>query len=270
MKHIKNKFPRKIEIKESIPQVWDIQWGSYNRAIYDYHLVCTERSVSWQNIEQIIRVKYGTFKDLNCIEIGAGSGHYSMLFARRGARVTLLDYSEKALDLSRCIFEDYKIDKQRVNFIKMDALQMDHTFFGRYDVSMSFGVAEHFRAEERSRIIKAHYDVLKKQGIMFVCVPNANCLPYRIYCFIKYYFTKNEEIECIPYSKNEFLAIANKYGVKNRSFLGFSYKETYNPLEFYYRKKGIVRDVSKIKKQKPSFLDKYLGSGIIFCGTNEG
>lgn len=247
---------------------WDNVWTSYDRRKYEYQLTYQERSVRWQHIESIIINKYGSFKNLNCIEIGAGSGHYSMLFVRRGAKVTLLDYSKNALDLSHRIFKDYGIDEKRVSFINMDALQMDNTLFNRYDVSMSFGVAEHFKGEDRFRIVKAHYDVLRKRGITFISVPNAHCLLYRMYKFIRQ-LRKQEIIECYPYSKKEFRKIADECAIENLCFFGFSYKETFNPLAFYRRKKGFVKDVSRLKREKPSFLDAYLGRGLIFCGIKK-
>lgn len=254
--------------KRSSTISWDEIWNSYNRKRYEYQLALEEHCVRWQRIQQIVLERFGSFSGLNCIEIGAGSGQYSMLFARRGARVTLLDYSEKALDLSRRIFEDYEIDEQQVRFLQMDALRMDRSLFNGYDVSMSFGVAEHFKGEDRLRIVKAHYDVLKNRGITFISVPNANCLPYRIYRFIMH-LKKREAIECYPYSKREFQKIADDCTMRSCCFIGFSYKETYNPLALYSRKKGGIKNVSKIKKEKPSFLDQYLGRGIVFCGSKK-
>ncbi len=255
-------------MKPSSVASWNSQWRSYDRDRYEYEVVREKQSVRWQHIELMVRKRHGSFKGLNCLEIGAGSGQYSMLFARRGARVTVLDYSKNALDLSRRIFEDYEIDGQQVRFIQMDALQMDCSLFNGYDVSMSFGVAEHFKGEDRLRIIKAHYDVLKSGGITFISVPNINCLPYRIYRFIMH-LKKREAIECYPYSKREFQKIADECTMGSCYFIGFSYRDTYNPLAFYKRKKGSIKEVSRIKKEKPSFLDQYLGRGIVFCGSKK-
>ena len=86
---------------------WSKVWESYNSQRYGYQLALEEHSVRWQRIQQIVLEKYGSFAGLNCIEIGAGSGHYSMLFARRGANVTLLDYSKKALEFCQVVFWKY-------------------------------------------------------------------------------------------------------------------------------------------------------------------
>ncbi len=224
-----------------------------------------ERRVRWQKINRIILDKFGSFKGLNCIEIGAGSGHYSMLFAQRGANVTLLDYSKEALDFCQVVFRDNDINENQVHFIHMDALRIDNSFLNKYDVSMSFGVAEHFKGLDRNKIIKSHYAVLKNEGITFISVPNAYCIPLRIYQLIMK-FKKRDVIESYPYSINEFKKNATKCKISNYDFIGSSYIETYNPLSFYRRKKGYIKNISIIKKEKPSHLDKYLGREITFIG----
>lgn len=149
-----------------------------------YQLGLEENRVRWLRIKQIVLDKFNSFFGLRCIEIGAGSGHYSMLFACQGANVTLLDYSKKALDFSQNVFKDQGISESKVQFIHMDALRIDHSLFDKYDVSMSFGVAEHFQGKDRKNKIQSHYNVMRKGGITFISVPNANCIPLRIYQLI--------------------------------------------------------------------------------------
>lgn len=249
--------------KESSIKSWDEIWNSYDRKSYECQLALEENSVRWQKIQETIIEKYGSFKGLNCIEIGAGSGHYSMLFARRGAKVTLLDYSKTALGFCHQVFKDAGIDKSQANFIQMDALKINSNFFNTYDVSMSFGVAEHFRGLDRKEIVKTHYNFLKKGGITFISVPHANCIPFRIYHLIMK-IKKRDVIECYPYSMKEFRELANNYNIGNYFFVGSSYIETYNPFSFYKRNKKLFRETSKIKKEKPRRLDKYLGREITF------
>lgn len=101
-------------------EYWDEIWNSYDRKRYDFQLALEEHSVRWQRIKQIIFGKFESLAGLKCLEIGAESGHYLMLFARNGARVTLLDYSEKALEFCQGVFKDNCVDKNKVEFIQMD------------------------------------------------------------------------------------------------------------------------------------------------------
>lgn len=242
---------------------WDKVWAVYDRKKYEYQLALEEKGVRWQQIADYILKKFGTFYGLKCLEIGAGCGHYSMLFARQGARVVLLDYSEKALEFCRIVFKDNGISEYKVKFIHMGALKIEDYLLNKFDVSMSFGVAEHFQKFERKLIFKAHYDILRKGGITFISVPHANCIPFRIYQAIMK-FRKRDVIECYPYSLGDFRKLAVQCNISYYFFIGSSFKEAYNPLSFYRRKKGLTQVISKIKREKPSCLDKYLGREITF------
>ena len=253
--------------KRSSTISWDEVWKSYNRKRYEYQLALEEHRVRWERIRQIILEKYGSFLGLNCIEIGAGSGHYSMLFAREGANATLLDYSKEALEFCRNVFKNQRFTNNQVEFVLMDALKLDNSFFGKFDVSMSFGVAEHFMGNDRIIIVKNHLKVLKNSGVAFVSVPNKGCILLRIYQFLMK-FVKRNDIEAYPFTRGEFVKIGSGCNVRQFSFIGSSIWETYNPMSFYRRKKGIVRPISKLKKEKRTFLDQYAGREITFVATN--
>jgi len=107
------------ENKQSSTEAWDEVWNSYARKRYEYHLALEGHSVRWQRSQQIVLDKYGSFSGLNCIELGAGSGHYSMLFVQRGEKVTLLKYSKNALNFSQTLFKDRGTPESNVQFICM-------------------------------------------------------------------------------------------------------------------------------------------------------
>ena len=151
----------RLRNKKSSIESWDEIWNSYDRKKYEYQLALEEHRVRWQRIHQIILEKYGSFSGLNCIEIGAGSGHYSMLFAERGANVTVLDYSKEALEFCQAIFRDNEINHNQVQFMHLDALKTGEELSNKFDVSMSFGVAEHFKGNDRKTIVRNHLRVLK-------------------------------------------------------------------------------------------------------------
>lgn len=249
--------------KESFIEHWDEIWNSYDRKRYEYQLALEEHRVRWQRIQNYILEKFGSFTDLKCLEVGAGSGHYSMLFARKGAHVTLLDYSEKALAFCKNVFKDQCIPEDQVHFVHMNALDLKPELVGKFALSMSFGVAEHFEGNERKIIIKNHLKVLKYDGVAFISVPNAACIPFQIYQFLMGQ-RKKGIIEYLPYSKRELKHIAEECNIKKYDFVGSSYWETYSLLSFYRRKRGLIRDISEIKREKISWLDKYLGREITF------
>lgn len=247
---------------KNTPTSWDKVWHSYDRKRYEYQLALEEHRVRWQRIQQAVLEKYGSFSGLNCIEIGAGSGHYSMLFARRGARVTILDYSKNALKICRQMFEELGISTTRVNFLLADALEIENNLFEKFDVSMSFGVAEHSQGIDRKLIVKNHIRVLKKGGMAFISVPNKACITLRSYLFLRKFFRRNM-IEVYPFTRKEFANIVNECNLEKLFFVGSSVFEAFSPLAFYRRRKRVIKGNLALKKEKGTFLDEYMGRTLI-------
>ncbi len=259
-----------LEKKESSIGSWDEVWNAYDREIYEYHLALEQHRVRWRRIEQIVLDKFGSFSGLNCIEIGAGSGHYSMLFARRGAKVTLIDYSKESSEFCKTIFNDQGFTSDQVKFVLMDALKLDSLFLGKFDVSMSFGVAEHFKGNDRKAIVKNHLKVLKNGGLALINVPNKACIPLRILQILMKYFRKNN-MEAYYFTRSELANIVKEYDrATNYYYIGSSIYETYSPLSYYRRKKAIIRDITCLRKERATFLDQYMGRDITLIATAGG
>jgi 2-polyprenyl-3-methyl-5-hydroxy-6-metoxy-1,4-benzoquinol methylase len=160
------------------------------------------------------------FRNLKILGIGAGLGTYSALCAKNGAEVTVLDYSNESLLKSR---EFFNRNGLKATFISCDALNLDSEFFGKYDISMSFGLTEHFNGEDRFKINKVHADVLRKGRILFISVPNKHNIPYRLN---KYYMEKRGRWSVgdeYPYSRTELKKVGKKIGMTYIRIFGDSF-----------------------------------------------
>lgn len=122
----------------------------------------------------------GSMKGLKVIEVGSGAGTYSFIFAQRGAAVTLLDYSEKALALARKHFTDAGLS---ASFICADALKLNLDLLGKFDLAMSFGTVEHFLYPERLMMANAHLNLVRPAGIVIISGPNRLFFPHEILKF---------------------------------------------------------------------------------------
>ena len=188
--------------------------------------------------------------------------------AKKGAKVTILDYSEKALKRSKNFFERNNLSAE---FIKEDALELPNNLLSKYDISMSFGLSEHFKNNNRLLINKAHFDLLKKGGISFIAVPHKFNIPYRIYKFLAE-ITKNWKVgEEYPYSRKEFINICKKLNINIYSFFGDSLWWSFNYINPIVITKKLLKikdpiDLNKIKKEKGTFLDQYLSYSLVLCG----
>lgn len=251
---------------KNTPELWDKVWKISSSIKKDiYTLEKEEHSIRWQRMERLILKKYGSFKDLDVIELGAGAGTYAALIAKRGARVTILDYSNNALARSKYFFARNGVSAE---YIQQNALSLSADVVGRYNVSMSFGLTEHFKGPDRIKINKAHFDVLRKGGITFISVPNAYNLPYRIFKFIAECVGKWNYGEEYPYTRNELRHLCRTIGVAENLIFGdsfFSSLNFVNPISVAQRvfKWENRLATSSIKKEKGTVFDQYLSYALI-------
>jgi SAM-dependent methyltransferase len=228
-----------------------------------------ENCIRWQRLEQIVLRRFGRFNGLRVIEIGAGAGTNAALMAARRAQVTILDYSEAALERAREFFR--RIDL-RAEMICQDALSLPADLRGRYDIAMSFGFTEHFRGEERIRINKAHFDLLRPGGMAFISVPNKYNPPYRIFKFAAELAGVWKVGEEYPYSRRELSRICGQIGITDYGFFGDSF---FWSLRFISPVRAVAKilnikpslSVSRLKKEKGTPIDPYLAYALVLYGT---
>ncbi len=218
--------------------LWDRTWANpVSSAHNSLRLAKEERGVRWQRLEQIVLDRCGSFEDLNVIEIGAGMGTNAALMAERGAKVTVLDYSPKAIERAKQFFQGMGLP---ATFVLQDALALPEELLGQYEVSMSFGLAEHFLGPPRIRIIRAHLDLLRPGGLTFVSVPNKNNLPYRLHKWITERTGAWAVGEEYPFTRNELEEIARQLPIADYGFFGdclWRSKRFLNPLKWFRRPK---------------------------------
>ena len=238
--------------KKNTPDLWDKVWQKEMSQDNDIFIIQKEEhSIRWIRMSKIMFQQFNSFDNLKVIEIGAGRGTHAVLMAKNGADVTVLDYSDKALTRARTFFKRNNVNAR---FIKDDALSISQELKNSYDVSMSFGLAEHFTGENRFKIIKAHFDLIKKGGITFISVPNSHNLFYRIWKFIKEKRNRWAWGEEYPFSRRELSKFCKKIKPAHYSFFGDSFLQSI---------RYIIPKTNKIKDEKGSFLDAYFASGLI-------
>jgi hypothetical protein len=86
-----------------------------------------------------------------------------------GANTTLLDYSENQIRSAKYIHSNFETGAK---IIQENLLQFPSNLVGKYDVSMSFGTAEHFFGDERQKVFAAHAGAVRSGGLVIVWVPN--------------------------------------------------------------------------------------------------
>lgn len=190
--------------------VWNRLWDYHPTDAKDDALLAREqRSRRWAMIVHRLQATFGSLKGLRTVELGSGRGDLSAILAQHGALVTLLDASDKALEQARARFDRLGLSADYVNGDMLGPLT---DMRDRFDVSLSSGVIEHFEKDDRTRVVRAHYDVIRSGGVAVISVPNAWCIPYRVrkkYQELRGWWPYGLEL---PYTRRELMRRAQNAG----------------------------------------------------------
>ena len=138
------------------------------------------------------------FKGRRVLEFGCGTGVNSTIMALRGAKLTFVDTSQRALDMVKENLDRLGLDAE---LVKQDVFDFNER--GRYDLVHSEGLVEHFLPPKRQEIVDIHARAARGDGRVLIMIPHLKCPPYRlgkklasaIGCWIygnEYPYTKHE------------------------------------------------------------------------------
>ncbi len=96
------------------------------------------RTPRWRAQEELVRTRFGRFDGLRVVELGAGRGLNGLLYAQRGAHVTLVDNLELPLAQAKRLFDANDAD---ADLRVADVFELPAELRGTFDVSMSCGPA---------------------------------------------------------------------------------------------------------------------------------
>ena len=245
------------------PAVWDKVWTDPGLMTQDQLIICTEAaSRRWQIVKRIVESEFKAGKNLKVLELGAGIGTYAGLFAQTGAKVTVLDYSTKALERAKVFFTANGL---KARFIKGNALHLPSEVKNqKFDICVSVGLTEHFTDANRLKIHKSHMRVLKNGGLAIFLTPNQANLPYRLYKWCSEKLGQWKFGEEYPYSRAELLSLARQLGGSVVDLKGDDFYTSLRfllPANFLRRWFGVgsPRKISEIKTEKGTFLDDAFG-----------
>ncbi|MHA1490334.1 MAG: corrinoid protein-associated methyltransferase CpaM [Promethearchaeota archaeon] len=121
------------------------------------------------------------------LDIGMGTGTFSILCAKKGAKVTGIDYSEKMLEVAKQNIESEGLT-ERIQIIRMPVIQLDEQFseksFDKITAILSFS---EFYQDEQDFCLKQIHRILKEGG-EFILVDEVK--PRKIWKKIAYFFIR--------------------------------------------------------------------------------
>jgi len=148
------------------------KWDRYYRELATSSEVHPSAQVVYEEIAQALLpvVPLGG----RVLEAGCGAGFQCLSLARRGWRVSLLDFSEQALAVARATFTRHALPATfETGDITAGAGVADH------DLVFNSGVLEHYSFDEQVRLVRgmAH----RSRDYVLMLVPNRHCHWYWIW-----------------------------------------------------------------------------------------
>jgi SAM-dependent methyltransferase len=155
---------------------WESQWRS--EPLDPGAATAEERTPRWRSQERLVDRLLGGFAGLRVVELGAGRGLNALLYARRGASVTLVDDLPLALAQAQELFRAWNVDFEP---LEIDVFALPRELSGAFDVSMSFGLCEHFLGDRRRAAVDVHLELVRPGGLVLLGVPNRRAPVYRLW-----------------------------------------------------------------------------------------
>jgi len=161
----------------------------YNKFCEDKRLLRRHGQVEYITSMKYIHEYLGSSKDKKIIDIGAGTGRYSVSLADEGYDVT-------AVELVRYNLGILKSKKSNVKAFQGNALDLSRFSNNSFDMALIFGPMYHlFGTSDKVRVLNEAKRVTKKGGYILV----AYCM--NEYSIITYAFKKNFARKCIEEGK---------------------------------------------------------------------
>jgi 2-polyprenyl-3-methyl-5-hydroxy-6-metoxy-1,4-benzoquinol methylase len=263
----------------SVPKkIWEKNW--HNNASAPSSLareLARPDSIAWNRIISGLKSRFGSLSDLRVIEIGAGTGRAAAKLAREGADTTLVDFSPAAISKAKSFFESAGL---RADFLVSDIFALPERLRNSFDISISFGLVEHFKEKDRQKIFAIHGEFLKKGGMAVIGTPNTCGIPYLFWMALARLIGAWEVGYERPYTAGEIKSIMRELGYKYRRW-GTPFSETINTyavnklnvgltnlilfksLRAGDKREKVYRFIPALK-DRWSLLDDWLGYHIIF------
>ena len=149
----------------------------YNETNEDARLLSRHGSVEYLTTMKYIRESVASVDDPAILEVGAGTGRYSVTLAKEGYRVTAVELVEHNLEILKA-----KLDgAERITPVQGNALDLSFLPDEAYDLTMLLGPMYHlYTKEDKLQALREAVRVTKPGGRILVayCMNEATVIQY--------------------------------------------------------------------------------------------
>jgi len=254
--------------------LWDDIWSESekDKNIEEFYAWVKRESsgIRGTKIQNYIFDNLGELQELKAIEVGSGLGVYSYILAQAGVDVTLLDYSKKAINIAKSLFQQGGL---KADFLINDALSIDANLYGKYDLAISFGTVEHFQCPERLKVMEAHTKLVRKGGIVVISVPNKAFLMHE---FLKAFLCFRHKWKLGyegAFTHAELFEAAKALELSNIKIIGSAFLSDFQRyLRMYRSTRLAVKCLGEPPEKSPiteraSYLDNIFGADLVLLGV---
>ena len=132
----------------------------------------------FNSLEYITTMKYikqYLRKEMKILEIGAGTGRYSLTLAEEGYRVDAVDLVQHNID----IFKSKMKPNHKVTIKQGDACNLDYIKDNTYDITLLLGPMYHlYHDEDKLKALSEAIRVTKSNGVIFVAYCGNDAVVY--------------------------------------------------------------------------------------------
>lgn len=176
---------------------WDAFWNIMENSQFT--------KISWSKKRIIDILDRYTDNGMVVLDAGCGSGFFSNYFISKNCKVYSLDYSRKALEITRKITRNRSFEYLSRDLLD-DSLRFE--FRSTFDLIFTDGLFEHFKKEEQEKIMKTFMAMKKRQGLIITFVPNR----YSFWTIIRPIFMRG--IKETPFTLQELTSFVHRLGQK--------------------------------------------------------
>jgi len=137
-------------------KVWNSIWDNYKNLSTER--IMDEPAGSTQRVEFVeLLMKHIDLKGKSVLEVGTGTGQYSIELGKHGANCTGIDIEQGSIDLAKRIASDMEVEN--CNFQKYNLFECKKS--NNYDIVFSMGTVEHFNQHEIIAMFKKMAEIGK-------------------------------------------------------------------------------------------------------------
>lgn len=166
---------KNVRPQETEAGYWDRHWDRQREDFRQHGVPLETRDAWWKNLYDEMADHYEHALDgvagKRICELGAGSGFASLLLAKRGATITLVDFSPNSHAYAKELASYYSVPRERVAFQLQDMLSAAVPT-DRADVVWNCGVIEHYAWPDAVRMVRTMAAHAKPGGTVMVTLPN--------------------------------------------------------------------------------------------------